>query len=577
MAKLLESSHHWMSPTMADAGGRGGTGNGGGALFPSMFPEPPMTTSQSFQLQQQQEKPKQIPLDSVVTTLTSSQPSSLHTTKSLNAPSTSTVATLNNTSNTVSETSYYDTTILPLSATNMTSNIMTINSSISNANGMCNTSSISLGSNRDQDASLITTGERDGVHGAQIESLRGEAAMAAPKSGVSRWTQSDLLAALSLVRAGTPIKPAAERCNIPVMTLWRRTRALGIVSSKVQCGFRYPAARRRSRTEPDHSTRIKLMNQYTHAIKPEIEADITLTNTSITNISPVKSLSRSIETEIVETNGFSTDYTITKIEDESNTKIPFTYPKKEFHLDNTHISMYNKTDLYEAYRDRSPSISLPNRHQSGFTKENSPFRQKRENSPSISDRENGNVSLLKEMKPRTFGRENSPLRLAREYSPKRSLKENSPLPPDRENSPFHSIKEMSPRPMLRENSPRPHNKPSTSHSKINLKEFSPKPSNKGSISHQLALGSVNKMKVFTREASPRPLLRAPLPNSANGRTGRSDRFRAWVDIVLEGAVKNTHQQEHPQDLSNHQNRHQPSLVTPTPLAVSKTVANPSQP
>ena len=27
---------------------------------------------------------------------------------------------------------------------------------------------------------------------------------------------------------------------MPVMTLWRRTRALGLVSSKVQCGFRYP-------------------------------------------------------------------------------------------------------------------------------------------------------------------------------------------------------------------------------------------------------------------------------------------------------------------------------------------------
>ena len=62
-----------------------------------------------------------------------------------------------------------------------------------------------------------------------------------------RWCQSDLAAALQLVRGGTPIKPAAERCNIPVMTLWRRTRALGIVSSKVQCGFRYPSARARTR------------------------------------------------------------------------------------------------------------------------------------------------------------------------------------------------------------------------------------------------------------------------------------------------------------------------------------------
>lgn len=63
---------------------------------------------------------------------------------------------------------------------------------------------------------------------------------ATSKTNSPRWTQKDLSAALQLVRSGTPIKPAAEKCNMPVMTLWRRTRALGLVSSKVQCGFRYP-------------------------------------------------------------------------------------------------------------------------------------------------------------------------------------------------------------------------------------------------------------------------------------------------------------------------------------------------
>lgn len=47
-----------------------------------------------------------------------------------------------------------------------------------------------------------------------------------------KWTSEDLHRAIELVRSGVPIKPAAEQCNIPVMTLWRRTRALGVVSSR---------------------------------------------------------------------------------------------------------------------------------------------------------------------------------------------------------------------------------------------------------------------------------------------------------------------------------------------------------
>jgi len=59
------------------------------------------------------------------------------------------------------------------------------------------------------------------------------------KSANSKWTQDDLLAAIELVKQGTPIKPAAEKCNIPVMTLWRRTRALGVVSSRASTNYRY--------------------------------------------------------------------------------------------------------------------------------------------------------------------------------------------------------------------------------------------------------------------------------------------------------------------------------------------------
>ena len=77
----------------------------------------------------------------------------------------------------------------------------------------------------------------------------------ANKSNSPRWTQKDLYAALQLVKSGTPIKPAAEKCNMPVMTLWRRTRALGLVSSKVQCGFRYPT---RTSKKPELSSKASI-------------------------------------------------------------------------------------------------------------------------------------------------------------------------------------------------------------------------------------------------------------------------------------------------------------------------------
>lgn len=51
-------------------------------------------------------------------------------------------------------------------------------------------------------------------------------------SRASKWTSQELHLAINMVRSGVPVKPAAEQFNIPVMTLWRKTRALGIVSSR---------------------------------------------------------------------------------------------------------------------------------------------------------------------------------------------------------------------------------------------------------------------------------------------------------------------------------------------------------
>jgi helix-turn-helix, Psq domain. len=76
------------------------------------------------------------------------------------------------------------------------------------------------------------------------------------KSANSKWTQDDLLAAIELVKQGTPIKPAAEKCNIPVMTLWRRTRALGVISSRASCNYRYGLLPQES-SDPDPSITIK--------------------------------------------------------------------------------------------------------------------------------------------------------------------------------------------------------------------------------------------------------------------------------------------------------------------------------
>lgn len=100
---------------------------------------------------------------------------------------------------------------------------------------------------------------------------------ATSRSSSPRWTQKDLSAALQLVRSGTPIKPAAEKCNMPVMTLWRRTRALGLVSSKVQCGFRYPTRGSVKSTKSAHSQSVEsdsISAKTTQVSKTEIKRKI---------------------------------------------------------------------------------------------------------------------------------------------------------------------------------------------------------------------------------------------------------------------------------------------------------------
>ncbi|ROT75035.1 hypothetical protein C7M84_006434 [Penaeus vannamei] len=214
------------------------------------------------------------------------------------------------------------------------------------------------------------------------ENIQG--AVSAPKSGASRWTQSDLVAALALVKAGTPIKPAAERCNIPVMTLWRRTRALGIVSSKVQCGFRYPAGRGRSKTEPDHNTIVKCESEDALPLKAKHESNCS----------------------------------------------PRTDPR---------LLIQPKTEPQDGPKEVVVQRAGPLREM-----ENSPRPLGRENSPLPLGRENSPKPIGRENSPKPLGRENSLKPLGRENSPDllvgrtardllagrtaRPLGENSPRP-----------------------------------------------------------------------------------------------------------------------------------------------------
>ncbi|CAH1372373.1 unnamed protein product [Tenebrio molitor] len=70
-----------------------------------------------------------------------------------------------------------------------------------------------------------------------------------------KWTPEELLRAIDLVQSGVPIKSAAEKFRIPVMTLWRKTRALGIVSSRA-----FSLKGRRDKTESVFNVKPKDTN-----------------------------------------------------------------------------------------------------------------------------------------------------------------------------------------------------------------------------------------------------------------------------------------------------------------------------
>lgn len=75
-----------------------------------------------------------------------------------------------------------------------------------------------------------------------------------------KWTFEELQRAIELVRSGMPIKPAAEHCNIPVMTLWRRTRALGVVSSRAMA---YSIRTRNKSATESSKCRIRILENLT--------------------------------------------------------------------------------------------------------------------------------------------------------------------------------------------------------------------------------------------------------------------------------------------------------------------------
>lgn len=316
------------------------------------------------------------------------------------------------------------------------------------------------------------------------DSWRG--AISAPKSGASRWTQTDLMAALALVKAGTPIKPAAERCNIPVMTLWRRTRALGIVSSKVQCGFRYPAARRRSKNDHD-SPRLKQEPDLHFPVKTDPES--------------------------------------------------FAFLKVEPGIMRQSKSTVGDYLRYSDVEDVCVSRAGPLKEMSAVNA-----------SRRVASRESS---------PRPYGRENSPLLTGRSDSPMALARKKNSYP-ENEDSSLTVLKASS--------TPCP------------PKERTPKPTllkhNMRPLSGDLSCTVVKEENPCGPEGDVNPL-----PSSRAAPTlGRAERFRAWVDIVLEGAGGHQQQQDVPQDLSTRNQR--PSTFRP-PLpaapAVSATTTTPSQP
>ncbi|XP_042888921.1 serine/arginine repetitive matrix protein 1-like isoform X7 [Penaeus japonicus] len=596
-AKLLESSHHWMGTSMAD---------GGGPVFPSMFPDPPnnskaskiagssskaaSATSKTVALplpKVQQPPPAPPPPSSAPATLSPLNPLAKQDTSNAASKavthkiSITSVVSCNNSlpANTIAASgNVMDNTVSitaaarkpGLSVVSPEPKVITITTSA--ITGGISSPAAAPHQNRGHSNNMVTPTRgpsgpgrlagKAALDGAW-ENLHG--AVSAPKSGASRWTQSDLVAALALVKAGTPIKPAAERCNIPVMTLWRRTRALGIVSSKVQCGFRYPAGRGRSKTEPDHNTVVKCENEDALPFKNKHE-----------NAYPAKSEPRLVIQPKIEP------------QDSSNGKeviVQRAGPLREMSALHALCRVASRENSPRPLgRENSP---LP------LGRENSPKPIGRENSPKTLGRENSLKPLGRENSPRPFGRENSPRPFGRENSPRPLGRENSPRLLSRENSPRPFGRENSPRPLGRESIPRP---PAREGSPLVLgRESSPRPPAGREKALQMNVGDSpspefkdprcqqqtleespsplvtekshsesssqppslkdednSNLDVSEKEGSPRPPPRGPMP------AGGADRFRAWVDIVLEGAGRH-HQQEIPQDLSTrHQRPSQPS-------------------
>ena len=332
------------------------------------------------------------------------------------------------------------------------------------------------------------------------DDLRG--AISAPKSGASRWTQNDLMAALTLVKAGTPIKPAAERCNIPVMTLWRRTRALGIVSSKVQCGFRYPAARRRVRADQESSPHVKAEAELSLHVKAEVDSYIA---------------------QKAEPNAASKGQA-----DASLLRCP--------------SGGWTTVSTTRAGPLREMTVHAPRRLAS------------------------------RESSPRPTGRENSPLPAGRAGSSRPAStnatqivkKNNRSSPVDENTTTIDSV--SSPPPTIAEDSPAPQD-PHPTETEPVLKSES---DGNACAGHDAARASAAKAKAGGGEAETTTTPQLPTPSAS----GRSERFRAWVDIVLEGAgsqkqqqqqqqqqqqEQQQQQQEAPQDLSTHHQRPSVSL------------------
>ncbi|XP_047476551.1 muscle M-line assembly protein unc-89-like isoform X9 [Penaeus chinensis] len=596
-AKLLESSHHWMGTSMAD---------GGGPVFPSMFPDPPNTSKASKTAGSSSKAaaaaatPKTVamPLSKV------QQPPPAPLPPSSSAPAIQSALNPLAKQDTISSTSKPVTH--KISITSVVSSASGLPSITTAANGSApdNTVSITAAAGKPGPSAVspepkvitITTSAVTGgisSPAAAPQHFRGhsnntvthargpnapgrligkaalegtwesiQGAVSAPKSGASRWTQSDLVAALALVKAGTPIKPAAERCNIPVMTLWRRTRALGIVSSKVQCGFRYPAGRGRSKTEPDHNTFVKCENEDALPLKAKHESNCPPRSEPRLVIQPKTEPQDGFKEVVVQRAGplreMSALHALCRVASRENSPRPLG-------RENSPLPLGRENSPKPIGRENSPKP---------FGRENSLKPLGRENSPRPYGRENSPRPLGRENSPRPFGRENSPKLLSRENSPRPFGRENSPKPLGRENIPRPLRREGSPMVLGKENSPRPaarEKMPQLNAADSPSPEFrdpkcqqqileeSPSPlvaekrhSESSSRPPSLRDDESSNLEVSEKEGSPRPPPRGPGP------AGGADRFRAWVDIVLEGAGRH-HQQEIPQDLSTrHQRATEPS-------------------